>query len=189
MSYGKMNASYCIGFKSDFFDALKGKLSTTPTSGLSYAFEKVSYEGHQHVNSIIAIENIILRIDAAISGNDVDNDELMDDFASKLVDEMIEKIMFAACAIKPKEFTDESESRLIFLTNEAKIAPQNIQICERSGILIPFIDFEFDYEWIEEIIIGPNIQTDLAQKGLESLLKSKGINCKVTPTTCTLRQF
>lgn len=188
MAYGKSNASYCIGFKSDFFQFFKEKFRVEGQkeliSDLSYNFKEVSYEGIEYVNSIIESNDIFEAVNNAI---------MLNHTATQLLaplHKIYNELMYAICSIKPKEFADESEFRLIFQTRKIGAMPNILQFYDRSGIVVPFIDYAFDYKWIEEIIIGPNIQKDLARKGLETLLRAKGIDPDIIKhTECTLRQY
>lgn len=182
MAYGKANASYCIGFKAEIFDLFKKKHRRMRE--FAYHFKPVSYDGNKVAQHILEPKTLLSELNKLL-----ENGKNRQEASKKAADLIINELMFSVCSVKPGQFIDESESRLIFQTRCPDVHPKKINFSERSGIVVPHIDISFDYDWIEEIIIGPNIQKELAEKGLKSLLESKEINCKITHTQCTLRQF
>jgi hypothetical protein len=59
----------------------------------------------------------------------------------------------------------------------------------KSGIIAPYRAIPFPKNSIEEIIVGPSENKDLAVKGLRSLLSSLDYNVKVSSTETSFRRI
>lgn len=183
MSYGKSNASYCIAFKAGFYDSIK------VPEGMISVMDKVNYDPFDHKQRTNLDEKIIEDFRLAIENK-------TDSPIRKIVTKQLRTLYAFNCTFKTSEFRDESETRFIFQLNSQASTDHDtpnysnlVKFTERAGILIPHINIPFELKWIEEIIIGPNIQKEFAETGLKSLLSARGVNCKVSHTACTLRQF
>ncbi len=113
--------------------------------------------------------------------------ELLDVYHKRITDYKLEAT-FRAATIKPIEFSDEQELRIVrFIKNKES----NLHLLHRvkNGILIPYVEIGFDINSIKKIIIGPCTHKDLAEKGLRSLLKRLNLNnqIEIMHSTCSLR--
>lgn len=98
--------------------------------------------------------------------------------------------LFRASTIKPFEFADEREFRIVRIIDKIHDA-NSIQHRERNGLIIPFSSISFNLSAIKRIIIGPCMYKDLAEKGLRSLLRKLELNdsIEINHSTCSLRPF
>lgn len=127
------------------------------------------------------INEILLLRDALISSSPklIDVETTMLDLANQL--------FFHCCAVKPKEFYDEQETRLVIQSTLDKT--HDISFRSRAGVIIPYFEYPIQHSWIKEITIGPNINMSLARKGLETFLEKHSITCKIRESKCSLRNF
>ena len=77
---------------------------------------------------------------------------------------------------KDKAFKNEEEVRLVYWEpeddNNLVIDSKPIKYRSKCGIVIPYIEVEFERKQIESLMIGPLIQTEIAEKTVKELLKS-----------------
>ncbi|WP_052131584.1 DUF2971 domain-containing protein [Planococcus sp. CAU13] len=89
------------------------------------------------------------------------------------------EILLTACAtfFKNPAFKSEEEYRLAAITGNDR--QQKVEFRARHGIIIPFIAVDLGETLpISEVTIGPKNNIDVAQKGMEYYLKSKGFDLK-----------
>ncbi len=87
---------------------------------------------------------------------------------------------------KDPKFKDEEEYRFVFIIPEYE---KFVQYYVANGILIPYIEIHFENKIpLENIIIGPRNNIDIAEVSINSFLKSKGYEgVKVTRSDIPLR--
>lgn len=86
-------------------------------------------------------------------------------------------IVLTACAtfFKNPAFNSEEEYRLAAVTGSDK--PMTVEFRARHGVIIPFIAVDFGVKLpIFHVTIGPKNNIDIAKKGMDYYLKSKGYN-------------
>lgn len=84
--------------------------------------------------------------------------------------------------VKNKAFKHEEECR--FLINVAKENCSDIiDFRAKKGILIPFINAEFEKKFLKRITIGPLIEKEIAQNTLEIFLKKNGYKLQYDGST------
>lgn len=175
MSYCPSNAGYCI-----VFDNRQLGLTERQEHKLGYVanFEKVYYG---EIEALLKSE--CMNIFEVLKG--YLNSEI--DSANEKIFSMVSRLLFHCCAFKGKEFYDESETRIIMQSNLNKTNAREYRT--KSGLLIPYMKYPMPKNSIKEIIIGPNINSELAKQGLEDYLYNKGVNCKVSQSACSLRVY
>ena len=175
MSYCPSNAGYCIAFEQS-----KLGLSEKEEHELGYVanFEKVYYGKIESllINQYMDILPIVHFMMSEKEGE-----------ALQSIHKMVGRLLFYCCAFKNEEFYDESETRFIMQSNQKKTNVKNYRT--KSGLLIPYMTYPAPKHSIKEIIIGPNINAELAKQGLEDYLHSKGLNCTVSQSVCSLRVY
>lgn len=177
MSYGKPNSSYCIGFDKDL---LKSHIDDQVNKGIldvAFKIEKVEYTNTPN-EKIPEINGIFEKI---MSGQKADSNSLIAEFISSQ--------MFNVCRIKTTQFDDEEETRIILQSKKYKASCEQTKFREKGGVIIPFIEVKFPVESIKEIIIGPNINAEMAKRGIHQITRHYGITCDITTSKCSLRQF
>lgn len=168
MSYCPGNAGYCIVF--DGHKLRKTEIEERDT-GYVTNLERVHY-GKSELTSILEPQNIIDNI-------------LKNNAKEAFVHKLTNRLMFHCCAIKPEEFYDESETRLIIQSTQARKHDTKFRI--KSGVFIPYMTHIAPKESILEIIIGPNVNMELAELGLKHYLDKNEIDCPIYKSNCSLR--
>lgn len=171
MAYGRPNSSYSIGFDPNVL----AEKSLSYTDELIYKFKEVDYE----LDTMI--EPVLNRgfIESTIKGSSL----------SAYLKKMVNELMFGCCLIKRKEFKDENESRMVFQTKEIEGTYSGTNFRNLGGVVAPYIEVPIPLNAIREIIIGPTLSKDLAEKGVKKMLRQMGLDCKVKHSDCTLRQY
>ena len=176
MSYCPSNGGYCIVFDDAKLRIEKKEQEQEQEQlkgGLVKRWQKVQYGGS-------GVDNLL---NYNVLKKQIENGEVQGTF----VPDFVNDLMFMCCSIKPAEFDDESETRLIVQSSREKTHVTNFRT--RSGILIPYVKHSVPKDSILEIIIGPNVNSDLAVRGLEDYLLKQNINCKISKSNCSLREF
>lgn len=174
MSYGNKNSSYSIAFdKSEFLQEISIN-NEIRKNKLQYTVNDVSYS-HREILEELNFNHLFALIKE--EGGE-----------QKIID-LIDKIDSKICSIKHENFSDEDEVRAIAKTIESNSICANKKFRTQSGVITPYTEIPFPKNLIKEIIIGPNNNKECAELGVRKLLKLHGIECKITHTRCTLRQF
>lgn len=171
MSYCPKNAGYSIEFDSS--KILVDELLEHEKKVVC-RLEEVDYH-EKRINEILTLKEILNSTDVA-AGN-----------LGKVFSVLANELFFHCCAVKPKEFYDEQETRLVIHSRLEKTHEVNFRT--RAGIIIPHFEYPIEYSSIKEITIGPNINMSLARKGLETFLEKHSITCKIRESKCSLRNF
>lgn len=88
--------------------------------------------------------------------------------------------VIATCAIffKDPAFKSEEEYRIAYMNTSGNMHPA-VRFRAQNGVIIPFIAVDFEERLpISHITIGPKNNIDIARRGIEHYLKSKGYNMK-----------
>lgn len=171
MSYCPKNAGYSIEFDSQKV-LVDGNIERDKK--IVCRLEEVDYH-ETKINKILLHERIFNSPDAEV----VTIERAMTQLANEL--------FFHSCAVKPKEFYDEQETRLVIQSNLEK--NHDVSFRTRAGVIIPYFEYPIQHSWIKEITIGPNINMSLARKGLETFLEKRSITCAIKESKCSLRNF
>ncbi|WP_247841896.1 DUF2971 domain-containing protein [Pseudomonas sp. MWU12-3103b] len=171
MSYCPKNAGYSIELDSNKVLA-DGMLEYEKK--VVCRLEEVDYH-EERINEILVLNKIFSSTEVALAN-------LEQVFLS-----LANELFFHCCAVKPKEFYDEQETRLVIHSRMEKTHEASFRT--RAGIIIPYFEYPIEHSSIKEITIGPNINMSLARKGLEMFLEKHSITCKVRESKCSLRNF
>jgi ribosomal protein L31E len=176
MSYCSDNAGYAVGFDKDDLIA-----SLDNSDKFTSIISEVDYSQSNGIEDIISPQKVLAEIEI-IMGLFKSNTDVV----NAVVERVLRDLVVCCCSIKPPQFFDESETRLIVQT---KHDCNDINFRERSGILIPYVAVPVSFESVTEIIIGPNINSDLAIRGIEKVMSSINLKCNVRKSNCSLRAF
>lgn len=176
MSYGVTNASYAIGFDDENLKSIQLGENTTASEDFTYCLNDVSYSMSKFEN-LLSAESVV---------KNLHNNRFK---TNKYAIELVNELLFGLCSLKDLTFADENEVRMVLQDRKIGAIHKKIQYRNQLGVITPYIKVPIPLDAIREIIIGPNIHKELATKGLESLLISHGIKCKIDHTECSLRQF
>ncbi|WXL26848.1 DUF2971 domain-containing protein [Ectopseudomonas mendocina] len=190
MSYCPKNAGYSIEFHVEkiLIDGVleKEKKVVARLEDVSYNEDKISTilelkdflkEIEKHSNSIA------INISQPLAKK---HQPIMSDLTDAM-HRLANDLFFHTCAVKPKEFHDEQETRLII---QSALAKDHItKFRTKSGIIVPYFEYPIDPESIKGITIGPNLNMKLAREGLEDFLEKHSIECEVNESECSLRVF
>ncbi|UCZ76778.1 DUF2971 domain-containing protein [Dickeya zeae] len=167
MSYCPPNGGYAIAF-----DRSKMVVSGGKDNKVVCRLEPVDYKD-ESMSNILSVD--VITRDLKQNSLDIKN------YSSKIVNDLL----FRCCAIKNKEFYDEHETRLIIQSKTTK--DHDVKFRSKSGVVVPYFEYCIEPEWITEIIIGPNVNMDLATSGMKELLDRNSIQCKIERSCCSLR--
>lgn len=109
--------------------------------------------------------------------------QLLDEFTWQEAEGVLEKHFFtvvATCAIffKDPTFASEEEYRIAMI-HHLDEAPANVSFRAQNGVIIPYIAVNFKERLpISHVTIGPKNNIDIAKRGMEQYLKTKGYELK-----------
>lgn len=192
MSYCQFNDGVCIGFNKD---KLQSNFSDSYKNETEYCFSKINYSDIHDFQNFINLKTMLSIFETEViiqngkksehtSFQDLDNESQNNIFSSYMF-ALIHKAILKISSFKPKEFQDEKEFRLSILNNNDKVVKHRI----RNGYIIPYLVIPFQIEALEEIILSPSSDFELRKKGFESFSKAQNVNCKITKSNCSLRDF
>mgnify|MGYP000214788872 FL=1 len=212
LTYGSEQTSYCIKFNKD---KLHDNSYFIRHKFLS-DYAGVIYEPTKEMLNLLIKKHLPEVLDYSLDES-LDKNELNGKL-SKLVIEAFNDIAFEVASIKNKAFMYEKEYRFtlyspgfVVINDEPKVdyfdfidssyidfielengVKEFFPLCYRtlkSGIIAPYRAIPFPKNSIEEIIVGPSENKDLAVKGLESLLSSLNFNVEVSKTQTSFRRI
>lgn len=176
MSYGASNSSYAIGFNKEKLKNIKLGGDEIASNQYAYSLNDVAYD-ISNIEKKLSIDQVVKNIKASKIEN------------GRYALDLVNELLFGLCALKEHSFNDENETRMVLQDRKIGVFSETIQYRTQAGVITPYIEIPFDYDAIEEIIIGPNMHNELASHGLKCLLNSYGIDCVIKHTECSLRQF
>lgn len=200
-SYCEKNQGYCIGFEED--DFLYKDEANLPDH--AYRFEDVVYGDVEsmgaRLNGLISKDAIVRRMEnslraAKLLGIDTTSgspfsERYKESTGMDILAEIFSELIFSSCAYKEAGFIHEDERRLVIslreISGESGGLSSSTKFRERNGVIYPYVPIKFDPLSIREIVIGPCSDYSLKEAGLSKLLKSKGIECKITRSASSLR--
>ncbi len=114
------------------------------------------------------------------------------EFNNSKISEMLTNLFYFGCTFKDSCFDHEKENRIILaLDHNSDDRIKYQQYRQSKSSIIPFIEIDFrmpDIIPILEIEIGPKINIDIAEKGLQRYLEStKYNNVKITKSKIPIR--
>jgi hypothetical protein len=171
MSYCPKNSGYSIEFDSQKV-LIDGNIEREKK--VVSRLEEVDYH-EKKINEILLMDEIF---------NPTNTEHT---YIERAMLKLANKLFFHGCAVKPKEFYDEQETRLIIQSTLEKSHDVNFRT--RGGVIIPYFEYPIQHSWVKEITIGPNINMSLARKGLETFLEKYAISCTIRESKCSLRNF
>lgn len=175
MSYGRPNSSYSIGFERSLLENMPLDPQQYRSDELAYKFGDVDYE----MNSLISRSLNFEHITKLLKKGAIED----------IVRDIFNDAMFGCCLIKRKQFSDENEARMVLQTRKIDMPCAQSKFRNWGGVITPYINIPIPINAIKEIIIGPNINKNLAELGLIKLLQKWNIECKISHSECTLRQY
>ena len=212
LTYGSEQTSYCIKFNKDKLH--DNEYFIRHKFLIDYA--DVVYERTKEMLHLL-IEKCLPEVLDCSLDESLDKNELNRKL-SKLVIEAFNDIAFKVASIKNKAFMYEKEYRFILyspgfvvINDEPKVNYFDFIECSyidfvelkngekeffplkyrtlKSGIIAPYRAIPFPKNSIEEIIIGPSENNELAVKGLKSLLSSLNFDVEVSSTQTSFRRI
>jgi len=212
LTYGSEQTSYCIKFNKDRLHTDEYYRQRKFLSG----YDDVDYQPtekmlHTLIEEYFLPEVLRYILDPKVSGKELDKK------CAIATIEVFNEVIFKVASIKNKAFEYEKEYRftlfnpgVVALNDNEKIDyfdfidSSHIGFLEskfetgqffplkyrtlKSGIIAPYRVVPFPKDSIEEIIIGPSENNDLAAKGLKSLLSSLDYVVKVSSTETSFRR-
>lgn len=169
MSYCPENSGYCIEFDSE---SILMSEENQKALKINCKIENVDYN-YGRIDEILSLKYIINLTETL--GTHAAGTKIAYD------------LLFHCCAIKNNEFHDESETRLVIQSKRSK--DHETQYRTKSGIILPYIEYPINTSAISKIIVGPNINIELAKKGLEDFLLKNKVECNLEMSRCSLRVF
>ncbi len=170
MSYCPKNSGYSIEF-----DSQKVLIDGSIERERKVVCQLKDVDYHEKkIKEILKLENIIKIVRSSLP------------VEGKMI-KIANELFFNSCAVKPKEFYDEQETRLVIQSKLEK--SHDVKFRTRGGVIIPYFEYPIKRSWIKEITIGPNVNMSLARKGLETFLEKYSITCEIRESKCSLRNF
>ncbi|MEM5481062.1 DUF2971 domain-containing protein [Pseudoalteromonas fuliginea] len=213
LTYGSEQTSYCIKFnKEKLFDDEYFRQRKF-LSGYDY----VDYQPTEEMLHSLIEEHYLPEVLSYVLDSNLNENDLNEKCAITAI-EIFNEAIFKIASIKDQAFEYEEEYRftlfypgLVSLNENTEkcyfdfIDSSDIDFMElengvkeffplcyrtlNSGVIAPYRAIPFPKHSIEEIIVGPSENKDLAVKGLRSLLSSLDYNVKVSSTETSFRRI
>ncbi|MBS7777713.1 DUF2971 domain-containing protein [Acidovorax sp. CCYZU-2555] len=175
MSYGKPNSSYSIGFDRKLLESNDILSISNISNDVVYSLQDVEYGEWMRLRNSSSLDKIMSRV--------------KESNAAVAMVELAQDALFGCCSVKSKQFSDENEVRMIFQTKKIGKPFLKTRFRNFGGVVTPYIGAKIPSAAIKEVIVGPSVNRELSELGLSNILKKNGIDCRVSHSVCTLRQF
>jgi hypothetical protein len=203
MSYCKSETGYCIEFDSNILipNYLKEHNNTIKINEIEYV---EGYSDIKYQNSLNAMKDNLMEM---LSDSNSSNNKALDieKFTLKANTFLLNSI-FLASSIKPMEFQDESEHRLIYLgqnkenSTNPPLNKEMINLYSKpqlpepnyrtvGDVIIPYQPIPFNINAIKSVVIGPTSNTNLAKFGLTEFRDRNNLCFDIYHSKCSLRRF
>ncbi len=201
MAYCNSVGGYCIEFDKDliipsYLDEYKNCLRLSEVEYLDSALPSDSSSIYKFGE---LIKDLTLAKDKQIS-----EALFIESFTLKVNKLLLDSILLAS-SIKPSEFSDEREVRLLYIgrSKENETIPRSTDLSELyakpnlpevgfrevNDFLVPYQPLPFNIEAIKKIIIGPSSNMELAELGLKEFRDRNNLQFDVVHSKCTLRRL
>ncbi|WP_299263221.1 DUF2971 domain-containing protein [uncultured Psychrosphaera sp.] len=163
-----------------------------------------SDESFYRSNSLVKFKDFLVE---SLTGMDKSiSEELLIEQVSLKANTLFINSMFLASSIKPVEFSDEREIRLLYI-GENKESETNSHEMEglrtlynkpplpdlgykaTSDLLVPYQPIPFNIDAVKRIIIGPAANTKLAETGIAEFRDRNNLKFDITHSACSLRRL
>lgn len=205
LAYCNSEVGYCIEFESDLFfpDELIKFDNCIKFSSIEYLddFSDSTY-------SSISINRFKDWLVESLSGKyeNISEEILIEKFSLK-ANTLFLKSIFLASSIKPVEFQDESEIRLLYIgknmesksdiRNESEVlknlySKPNFSekgFREVADILVPYQAIPFNIEAVKKVTIGPTSNKKIAERGITEFRDSHNLSFDIFHSKCSLRRM
>jgi len=193
MWYGYADGDgYCLAFEKD---NLLSNLLNHADFHLKNAKEKVNmnlYHGKVIYDDKIKNKFILFFLGKLYNYYDVTSFKDTDKRLSKIRDDYRNKLFsylyIFSLYCKDSSFQDENEFRFIYILKDGNTETSAVNFRTKKGAIIPYIEIIFQNEFpLHEIEIGPKVEIDFAQKGLEMFLANNNLDVNVKKSKIPLR--
>ncbi|MGP6427336.1 DUF2971 domain-containing protein [Pseudomonas pharyngis] len=200
-SYCEKNQGYCIEFEEDCFLNQGGA-----NEALFEFFEDVIYEDveafRKKLSERMSEDSIIEMFreahrTAELKGIDVqgEGDAKTEAFLEAVGTEVLRNAMgqliISCSSYKEEGFIHESERRLVLVQKNLSARQVGqlpvMKFREKNGVIFPYVSMQFNRKSIKRIIVGPCSDFSLKEAGLLKLLNHHGLECKIEPSSSSLR--
>ncbi|MBL4763575.1 MAG: DUF2971 domain-containing protein [Gammaproteobacteria bacterium] len=203
MAYCNSGIGYCIEFDADLL---------IPASLLDFEhclrLAPVEYINNDlssyRSNSLIKFRDLLVE---SLTGIDkgISKEARIEQFSLK-ANRLILDSMLLASSIKPVEFSDEGEVRLLYIgeNKESEINSHDIKALgtlyskptlpdigfkAASDLLVPYQPIPFNIDAIKRVIIGPTANRKLAEIGITGIRDRNNLKFDVVHSLCSLRRM
>ncbi|MDP2565063.1 DUF2971 domain-containing protein [Pseudoalteromonas marina] len=211
LTYGTEQTSYCIKFnKEELHDDMYFRQRKFLSS-----YDAVEYKPATNILNSVLEKHYLPELLGYILNSNLDEKE-QDEKCAIAAIEAFNEIIFKVSSIKNRAFEYEKEYRftlfypgIVSLNGNEKVdyfdfidsshfeflEPENGEFFPlhyrtlKSGVIAPYRAIPFSKQSIEEIIIGPSENNQLAVKGLRSLLASLDFDVEVSSTKTSFRRI
>lgn len=203
MAYCNSGVGYCIEFDRDML--IPNRFSEFDNCLRLASVEYVGGDINScRLESLAKFKDFLVD---SLSGMDdcYSEDFLIEQFSLK-VNRFLLESMFLAASIKPSEFSDEREVRLLYIgsNKESEISSHDMEGLREiyskpdlpgigfrvsSDLMIPYQPIPFNLDAIKRITIGPAANAQLAKIGVAEFRDRNELNFDIVPSSCTLRRF
>ena len=178
--YCPPGGGYSIGFRSDFLT----QFSETYELYLAPCI-------YDEIKQVAVVKEMVIKFRDTIqkrwTGRDIEIDKFSEDIWKDIVQFFID-FSKTASTLKHPSFYQESEWRII----SGLIANKNMSFRVRKSMMLPYFSMSFkDFEpfLIDEIIIGPAPEQELAKSSLLQFVLQKKLNISIKTSTISYREF
>lgn len=201
MTYGNSGLGYSIEFDSDLLIpiSLSNFKHCLRLSPVEYIDNNASF---YRTNSLDKFQNFLVE---SLMGMDKNLSEK--DFIEQITlkaNSLLINSMFLASSVKPVEFSDEREIRLLYIGENKERENQkmdklitlynkpvlpDVEFKTTNDFLVPYQPIPFNIEAIKKIIIGPSANKKLAEIGIVEFRDRNNLKFDVAHSACSLRRF
>lgn len=202
MAYGNSGSGYCIEFDSDLLipeslSDFKNCLRLTPVEYIDNDF------GFYYSSSLTKFTGFLFETVQSLGGNI--SEEILIEKMSLRASRLFIDSMFVASSIKPSEFSDEREIRLLYIGENKELEVHHnidelhslykkpnlpdIGFKSSNDILVSYQPIPFNIKAVKKVIIGPTIDMKLAKMGITEFRDRNNLNFEITNSSCSLRKL
>lgn len=203
MSYCNSGIGYCMEFEPDLLipESLSGYKHCLRLSPVEYINNDLSY---YRSNSFDRFKDLLIQTLSGIKKG-ISDELLIEQFSFK-ANNLIIGAMFLASSIKPLEFSDEREVRLLYIgeRKESEINSEHredlralykkpvlpdIGFRSTNDVLVSYQLIPFNIEAVKKVIIGPTVNTNLAEIGITEFRDRNNLKFEIVHSSCSLRRL